>query len=203
MHISLFNNAHHANTKSVVGDSAEIIKGTNVYRAMHGISRVVPTNMGLIDLLSQSRRFMMLVGADVTEGLDPTHTFTKTKTNIFGTGYEAGNRVAIGCALKGRIWSHSVAHDISQWVTWCHGIGIKLRDDTINIDEVFKGFIKPVRVDERPPVVPLAIEWPLEFLSQQEDKVEIKIGTESVPFYDASIDLKNTKKTGLSGLRFL
>lgn len=180
---------HEELAKAVAGESAELIRGENVYRAMHNINRLVPTNLGLLDLVSRTRRFMMLVGADTTEGLDPAQSQSKTKTNLFGFGFEGGERVSIGCSLKGRIWSYLVAHDLSEWMRWCRHVGEKLIDDTVSTDAIFKNFVKPVYVRERPSLVPLAIEWPLAFLSEQEDKISVKIKDNEVLFYDADLEI--------------
>jgi superfamily II DNA or RNA helicase len=175
--------------KAVCGESAEIIQGNHVYRAMHNIRRMVPTNLGLLDLVSRTRRFMMLVGADTTEGLDPAQSRTKTKTNLFGFGFEGGERVSIGCSLKGRIWSYLVANDLSQWMRWCHHVGAKLVDETIDTDAIFRHFAKPTVVKARPNLVPLAIEWPLAFLAEQEDRISVKVKAHESLFFDVGLEI--------------
>lgn len=180
---------HEEIAKAVAGEEAEIVGGEQVYRAMHGINRMVPTNLGLLDLVSRTRRFMMLVGADTTEGLDPSQSQSKTKTNLFGFGFENGERVSIGCSLKGRIWSYLVADDLSQWMRWCHRVGAKLVNESISTEEVFKNFVKPVYVRERPALVPLAIEWPLAFLAKQEDRISVRVGETEALFLDTDLEI--------------
>ncbi|CCF85236.1 Type III restriction protein res subunit (fragment) [Nitrolancea hollandica Lb] len=85
--------------KAVCGDTAVIITGENVYRVMAQIKRLVPTNVGLLDVRNRSRRFSMHVGADVVEGFPVAEAQTKTKTNIFAYGFEEGDRVSIGASL--------------------------------------------------------------------------------------------------------
>src|SRR3546814_8002442 len=113
------------------------------------MTRLVPTNVGLLDIRSRSRRFTMHVGADVTEGLPLTEAHTKAQTNIFAYGYDGGDRTGIGASLKGRIWSHRVANTLKEWTDWCDHIGSKLQDDTISVDQVMKDFIRPVVVDRK------------------------------------------------------
>ena len=201
--INSSNNAslHEDIAQAVAEDSVEIVRGENVYRAMHGIQRMVPTNLGLSDLVSRTRRFMMLVGADVVEGLEQSQTQTKTKTNLFGFGFEGGERASIGCSLKGRIWSYLIAEDISGWVDWCNHIGVKLVDESISTDDVFRGFIKPQYVQRRPSLMPLAIEWPLAFLAEQENKISVVIGDETVPFYETTLEITEHKREGLIPFR--
>lgn len=182
--------------KQVGGEAAELIRGPEIYRALHGINRMVPTNLGLLDFVSRARRFTMHVGADVADGLAPSQTNTKTKTNLFGFGFENGERASIGCSLKGRIWSYLVANDLASWAAWCRGVGRKLLDESITSEDVFRGFIRPVRVVSRPPLVPLAIEWPLEFLAAQEDRVSVAVGTDEAMFFDADLRILEHRREG-------
>ncbi len=129
--------------EAVCGSSTEIIKGEIVYRVMARVNRLVPTNVGLIDVRSRARRFSLHVGADVTEGFPTAEAQTKTKTNIFAYGYEDGGFVSFGGSLKGRVWSYRAAHSLLEWADWCDKVGQKLTDDTISIDAVMRDFIRP------------------------------------------------------------
>jgi hypothetical protein len=172
LYINSSNNdsVHKVLAKAVCGCSAELISGEDVFRVMAGVKRLVPTNVGLLDVRNLSRRFSMHVGADVIEGFPVAQAQTKTKTNIFAYGYENGERVSIGGSLKGRIWSYRVAPTIKHWTDWCDHIGAKVSDSEINLDEVMRGFIRPKVVDRRPPYVALGLEWPWEvFMSLSEE----------------------------------
>lgn len=180
---------HEDLAKAVGGDDVQLIYGDVVYRALHGITRMVATNLGLLDSVSRTRRFMMLVGADTTEGFDTVQSQSKAKTNLFGHGYENAERVTMGCSRKGRVWSYQKTDDLSEWVKWCHHIGTKLIDDTIDTGKIFKNFLKPVLVQKRPELVPLTIEWPLAFLQQQEDRVTVNLKGEETLFYDVGLEI--------------
>lgn len=156
--------SHHERlAKAVVGESAERITGETVYRAMSGLDRLVPTNVGLLDYRNRSRRFSMHVGADVVEGFPASEAATKTKTNIFAVGFERGERTTVGASLKGRIWSYRVANSIKEWVDWCDHIGAKLLNDQLDVDAIMARFIRPEVLNDRPNLVPLALEWTWEF----------------------------------------
>ncbi len=189
--INSSNNAslHEDLAKTIAGETAEIIRGESVYRALHNIKRMVATNLGLLDLVSRTRRFMMLMGSDTTEGLDAALSGNKTKTNLFGYGYEDGKPISIGCSLKGRIWSQLVAHDLRDWRLFCRQIGAKLTDETISTEEIFKNFVKPVLIQERPPLVPLAIEWPLAFFEYREDRISVTIDQETRLFLETELEI--------------
>ena len=146
--------------EAVIGDSAARFTGSTVYRVMADIDRLVPTNVGVLDVHDQFRRFSMHVGSDVTASFSQAEAGTKSQTNISGGGYRDGEHVNISASRKGRIWSHSAATSLKEWCDWCDSIGEKLLDDTISIDKVIGQFILPQRLDGRPDGTVLAAEWP-------------------------------------------
>ena len=175
--------------KAVCGESATRITGEAVYRAMAQLARLVPTNVGVLDVRNRSRRFSMHVGADVSEGFPVAEAQTKTKTNIFATGYHEGIRVTIGVALKGRIWSQRAASSLWQWVDWCDGVGSKVTDDGISVDEVMRGFIRPTVVERRPPVVPIALEWPWQLYALVTEDLRLSKGGRTWPLIDVELNI--------------
>jgi superfamily II DNA or RNA helicase len=194
LYINSSNNksAHEALARAVCGDNVKHVAGETVYRVMARISRLVPTNVGLLDIRNRSRRFSMHVGADVVEGFPVAEQATKAKTNIFAYGYENGGRVSIGAAVKkGRIWSHRVAPTLKQWTDWCDHIGEKLDDEGISLDEVMRSLIRPEIIEERPALVPLAMEWGWESLLSTTEGVRVEANGESWPLLD--VDLRITE----------
>lgn len=181
--------------KAVAGDDVERVTGENIYRVMANLARLVPTNIGVLDTRSRSRRFSMHVGADVSEGFPQAEAQTKTKTNIFATGYAEGDRVTIGASLKGRIWSHRAARTIPEWMAWCDHVGRKVTDPGISVDDVMRGFIRPTVVDSRPPFVPLALEWPWQLYSVSEE-VKVSLGGRVWPLIDTELIVTRFVSTG-------
>lgn len=157
----------------VLGPGAERFTGSTVYRVMADIERLVPTNVGVIDIHDQFRRFSMHVGSDVTASFSDAEAGTKSQTNISGGGFRGGEHVNISASLKGRIWSHATAESLKQWCEWCDGVGDKLLDDTISIDQVINQFILPERLSGRPEGVLLALEWPWTIHMQQSETVRL------------------------------
>lgn len=189
--------SHHEDlAHAVCGESAQRITGEKVYRVMADLKRLVPTNLGLLDVRNRSRRFSMHVGADVTEGFPRVEAQTKTKTNIFAYGYENGVKVSVGASLKGRIWSHMVANSLKQWVDWCDHVGSKLSNDAISIDEVMQNFIKPENIEVRPPLVPLAIDWPWQVYANQSEDLRLEHAGASSALVDVSFRLLNFVDAG-------
>jgi hypothetical protein len=189
--------SHHEDlARAVAGANAVRITGENVYRVMAQVKRLVPTNVGLLDIRNRSRRFSMHVGADVSEGFPVAEAQTKTKTNIFAYGYEDGERVSVGASLKGRIWSYRVANTLKEWVDWCDHIGAKLIDSGISVDEVMKDFIRPAAVETRPPYVPLALEWPWQVFANMSDELRISHSDKAWPVIDVELRIIDHSDSG-------
>ncbi len=182
--------------KTVCGEDVEILNGEEIYRSMAKIDRLVPTNVGVLDIRNRSRRFSLHVGADVIEGFPLAEAQTKTKTNIFASGFENGYKVSIGASLKGRIWSYRIATSISDWVEWCNHIGQKVIDSEINPDVVMGGFIRPIVVDSRPPYVALGIDWPWEVYANCTDETRLKYAGHEWPLIDSYPKISNFNTDG-------
>jgi len=86
---------------------------------MYGIDHLIPTNVGVLEVHDRDRRFAFYAGANVTEGFTDAEAQTKAQTNIFGSGFEDGERVTIGASRKGRVWSYRAAETLKHWVDWC------------------------------------------------------------------------------------
>ena len=170
--------------QAVTGSTATVINGEAVYRVMARVDRLVPTNVGVLDVRNRSRRFSMHVGADVIEGFTEAESQTKAKTNIFAFGFEEGERVSVGASLKGRVWSYRVAPTLKHWVDWCDHVGPKIADEGISIDEVMRGFIRPKTLEGRPELVALAVELWEPLLSTSEE-LRVRLGADD----DAIVDL--------------
>lgn len=152
---------HHQKLAEVVaGATATRIRGDDVFRTFGGVDRPIPTNVGLLDIRSRARKHAQYAGANVNEGFPTGEKGTKTQTNIFAHGYRDGSRVQLGASLKGRVWARREAGNVLDWVNWCRSTGARLTDSTINIDEVLANFIRPDLLDDRPPLIVLAAEWP-------------------------------------------
>jgi superfamily II DNA or RNA helicase len=198
LYINSSNNdsVHEELAKTVCGERSNRITGENVYRVMAQVNRLVPTNVGVLDFRNRARRFSMHVGADVTEGFPVAEAQTKTKTNVFAYGYEDGGRVSIGASLKGRIWSYRAADTLKEWVDWCNHVGGKLIDDTISVDEVLRHFIRPKVVEERPPLVALALEWPWDVFRSTTEEVRIQRDGSDWPLVDADLRITSHSSEG-------
>jgi superfamily II DNA or RNA helicase len=202
LYINSSNNdsVHKKLAETVCNGNAEIIKGEVVYRVMAHVNRLVPTNVGLIDVRSRARRFSMHVGADVTEGFPVAEAQTKTKTNIFAFGFENGDRVSFGGSLKGRVWSYQAARSLIEWADWCDSVGAKLTDESISVDGVMRDFIRPMEVRERPKLVILGVDWPYEIYVNTSDEARLSYQGVYAQLIDA--DLRVTEHSEDGPVRF-
>lgn len=161
----------------VCGAGVARLKGEEVYRALADVQRPTPTNVGVIDLRSRSRRFSMHVGADVYESFPLAEQQSKANMNIFVVGFRDGERVSIGAAAKkGRVWSQRAADSILEWVQWCDELGPSLNDPTITMEGLLRGFVRPKPLDERPALFPLAIDWPWIAYVHASESVKLQAG---------------------------
>ena len=182
--------------KAVAGDDIAIIRGEIIYRALYGINHLILLNLGLIHNFSRAAQFTMHVGSDIKSGLSVQSLENRRTSNTFGKGFRDGEKITMGASYKGRIWSHRVAENVLEWVEWCHHVGAKLTDENISVDDILRHVIVPKIVFERPKLMPLAIEWPEDFLTRPEQNILLDVDGHRVPLYEASIDITSFTEDG-------
>ena len=187
---------HTALAKAAVGDEAEIVRGEDVFRAFHGINRLVLQNVGLNHAIGRAVRFSMYSGGDVGVLWSEVTQGTKTRSNIFGSGYENGKKVTLGCSRKGRFWTFAIASDISEWLSWCASVGRKVLDQSVTPDGILRHALSAQTVKARPSGVPLSVEWSDELLKRPEHLVSIEVGQFDVPFWNVGLSLPSRSETG-------
>ncbi|MBM7558160.1 DEAD/DEAH box helicase [Halanaerobacter jeridensis] len=165
-----------------------IISGEKVFRCFDGINRIILQNVGLSNAINGPVRFRMYAGTDIVEGLSDAQKRNTIKSNIFGLGYENGQKTSIGCSYKGKIWSKKRV-DLLEWCNWCGLVGEKLKNDQIDIDDLINGVLKPEVIEERPNLMPVGIEWPESFLIEYQTTINIIFDESDYPLYETSIEL--------------
>lgn len=148
-----------------IGRNIRQIQEEDVFRVLGKIERLMFYSAGLRGSGHGGIRFTMLAGLDVAKAIDPAQMQNSTKSNLFGVGYEDGQRISIGCSRKGTIWAMQ-ATSIPEWTKWCQKVGKKLLDQTIPTDEYLEHALVPEAIDEYPfdpsdpDTHPLCIDWP-------------------------------------------
>lgn len=193
LYINSSNNdsVHEKLAQAVLGElELQPLRGEAVYRVFHEVQRLAPNNVGLLDARSRNRRYTSYVGSDVTDALPVSQKQTKTQTHIAGVGYLDGARYSIAASLKGRVWSHRTADGLKPWVDWCDVVGPKIIDDSISVDEIMAGFIRPEDIDEWPDLHVLALEMPAELAELLED-ADLEHRSLTVPFHEIELSVKS------------
>lgn len=148
--------------------------------------------VGLNSAIAGPIRYKMFAGVDVATGLSEATKSNVTKSNLFGVGYEGGNKISIGCSYKGTIWAKWV-ETIDYWKKWCDHNASKILNPDIDVSTVLSNALVPEVVTERPPVVPYNIEFPVEI--DLNDLVYIQNNVWSLPIYQVDITLTVADKT--------
>jgi superfamily II DNA or RNA helicase len=198
IHSSNNTSLHEKLAKALTNDSIEILSGNNegaIFRCFHGIDYFKLQNVGLLEVIGKLIRYNQHIGTDVKPALTQAELKRTKKAVIFGIGYEKGSKVTLGCSYKGRIWSWKVSN-LSDFVEFCDKIGKKVTNSNINVDELLKGTLKPIAIDERPYVFPYAIDWHESIYSEIETRYTFRINEQICEFYNTSIVLIDESDTG-------
>ncbi len=179
-----------------VSGEVTLISGEQVFRALGRINRLMFQSLGVKKHGRRNLSFAMYTGADVAEALGVSERSGSVKNNVSGTGWEEGNKVAIGCSYKGRVWSREQG-SIPSLVRWCKAVGSKLVDDAINVSDIIANVLVPQEVDGLPDAMVLAVEWPAELLGISEERVVFASRNEEWPLYLVDIEFRRTEGNSL------
>lgn len=176
-------------------NTSQILEGDNIYRSFANVKRLRLQNLGLKDNFSKLANFTMTTGQDIVPTLPIARRQNKTKTNTYGTGFVDGMETSVGCSCKGRVWARKTGN-IDEFRQWCRDIGRNLLNEDYNPDEILEGTLKSIGLNERPPVFPFTVDWPLDLYQRTEQQVLLKIPNvlESTSIAHFDIDIINPSK---------
>lgn len=183
--------------KTIIGDNAEIINGDNcgqIFRVLGKIKRFKLQNVGLSEIIGKFIRFVMRVGSDIEPALSKSQLNKAKKSMIYGTGYENGDEISIGCSYKGRIWSRR-RNDLPTLIKWFNHIGKKINDNKINGDEILKDALVAKALMDRPHEIPFMIDWNEDVYNNIETKYVFNINNNNYNLYNLDIKLIDAKET--------
>jgi superfamily II DNA or RNA helicase len=180
--------------EAVAGD-VEQVRGAKVFRCLSGVNRLKLQNVGLLEQLGRLIRYTMRAGSDVESGISEAQRQRAIKSNLFGQGFENGQRTTIGCSYKGRIWSYKTTN-LLQLTTWCREVGKKLTDDALDPEEVLRGTLVPRLVTERPRKLPITVEWPDIFYKEPENAFSFQANDRTFYPHDADLHLVDPSEDG-------
>ena len=102
--------------------------------------------------------FKSYYGKDVQEGISMTEQKQLTANNLFGNGYRRGERVSVGCSVKGKIWSHTRGN-LLEYTKWARMIGKLVENEKIDPNSFINNTLRVQAISELPQIAPIAIDW--------------------------------------------
>lgn len=181
-------------SKAICGDQAKIKNGQRVFNIFSGVERVLARNVGVSTLGKIS--YTMHFGNDITTGLSKLDKSNGVLNNIFGWGFENGERVAEGCSAKrGKIWSIG-GGPITLWKQWCLKVADKIFDNKIQENQIVQDFLRPQELDKRYNSIPLLVQWSENILKASEDNISIFFGDKEYKIYDVDLEITEHNDSG-------
>lgn len=186
--------ANHRRVAHAVGKDVLLIDEENIFRVLGKIERLMFYSAGLRGGSRGGIRFQMLSGTDVAKAIDPAQQQNSTKSNLFGVGYEDGQRVSIGCSRKGTIWSMQ-STSIPEWKKWCQQVGKKLLDHAILTNVYLEHTLVPKEISSLPGDNPLFLDWPHSFYSMLPRSPKLREGVRHFEWIDCDLTLTHWSPT--------
>jgi superfamily II DNA or RNA helicase len=182
--------------EALVGKNISLYNEADIYRTLHNVFQLELFNLGLKSQIDGPISFTMYAGNGIVKGLSELEKGMHS-SNLFGVGYEDGEKITIGCSNKGRVWTKLVK-SIPDYCDWCDKTGSKLLDETIDTKNIFDFIQKPERISKLPEdKIPISIKWNERFYYEPQtacygskNNFVIDYDIELVSFTDSSITFK-------------
>lgn len=167
-----------------------LITGMNVFRIFHDVNRLSLYNVGTRRGIGQDITFQSYFGKGVQDGIKLLEQGTLIKNNIFGVGYKNGEKVSLGCSVKGKMWSYQRGN-LDELTKWCKMIGEIVEDETIDPNIVLQHTLAIEKLQQRPNVMPILIDWHPEMYENAESRYLLIINGDSSDLSDTELNLVN------------
>jgi len=177
--------------KKVLGEDVSLLNELNVFKVFHDISRISLQNVGLKEFLNRTIRFKMLTGSDIEEAISTATQSRTQKAFVFGSGYQKGNKISLGCSYKGRIWSYARGN-LKEYVKWCDIIGSKVANPDIDPNQILKDTLIPNFIDTIPNKYSVAIDWNESYYDLSDRKKYLKINNEKIDIINLELKIDTT-----------
>lgn len=189
LHGSSINGAYGELARALCGADVELMVAPNLFRCFHGVNRLILNNVGLNEHLGRQVRYTGRMGSDVEARIGQAARQGSTKAVLAGQGFERGQRVSVGAAKRGRVWSN-LRLRVDTFSSWAKGMGQKLVDESIDASAVLEGTLKPDAIGTIPNKVAIAVEWPVELLLRPEHTTNfIASGVTEQPMSEVDIEV--------------
>lgn len=177
------------------------ISGMNVFRIFHNVNRLSLFNVGTRRGIGQDVTFQSYYGKGVQDGIRELEQGTLIKNNIFGVGYKEGEKVSLGCSVKGKIWSYQRGN-LDELTKWCRDIGEIVSDNSIDPNVVLQHTLAIEKLQQRPNVMPILIDWNPEMYENIENKYSLFINGVNFDFAFVELNLMNPSVDLNQSLKF-
>ncbi|MDX1700252.1 MAG: DEAD/DEAH box helicase family protein, partial [Melioribacteraceae bacterium] len=178
------------------------ISGMNVFRIFHNVNRLSLFNVGTRRGFGQDVTFQSYYGKGVQDGIRELEQGTLIKNNIFGVGYKEGEKVSLGCSVKGKIWSYQRGN-LDELTKWCREIGEIVSDNTIDPNVVLQHTLAIEKLQQRPNVMPILIDWNPEMYENTENRYSLSINGSIYDFAFIELNILNPSVDINQGLMFV
>lgn len=173
---------------AIFNDQNSIISGMNVFRVFHDVKRLRLYNFGGRKGIGQDISYQSFFGKNVEDGIKQLEQGTLKKNNAFGTGYTSGEKVSIGCSVKGKVWAY-LRGNLKELNDWCENLGSILINQSINPNIFLKNTIIPEIITSRPTnTLPISADWNSEIYRHPENKYSFKLNSNGKTY-----DLSNSE----------
>jgi hypothetical protein len=201
LHGSNINGSYGDLAKALCGNDVELMVAPNLFRCFHGVNRLVLNNVGLNEHLGRQVRYTGRMGSDVEARIGQAARQGATKAVLAGQGFAGGQRVSVGAAKRGRVWSN-LRLRVDSFAAWARGIGRKVVDESIDPDVVLAGTLKPDAIGTVPNKVAIAVEWPVDLLMRPEHVTNfLATGVTEEPLTNVDIEVSPRADDGPIVLR--
>lgn len=172
--------------KNLISKDAVRFTGDKTFRVLHNINLLKFQNIGLTRG-TRDLRFTMHVGRDVTAILGELEDGTAIKSNVFGIGFENGQKSTAGCSAKGKMWKMT-ADSIDEWVRWCDTTSQKINNKKIDTRSILDYVVRTEQIENEWPSGIFYADWPETIYIENEKNIDITINGVSYNLTDLNCD---------------
>lgn len=188
VHTSLKNLSYNRLVKAIFGDGTIQIKGMDMFKIFHNVKRLTLYNVGARKGTGRDISFQSFFGKGVQDGIKLLEQGTFIKNNFFGVGYKDGEKVSLGCSVKGKVWSY-LRGNLNELTQWCKDVGEVLIDPNINPNAVLENTLIPKTIKVKPNVTPIAVEWHHEMFQYAENRYKISINGSTYDLSNSELNI--------------
>lgn len=188
VHSSLKSLSSNKLVESIFGGEFTLISGMDMFKIFHEVNRLTLYNVGARKGTGRDISFQSFFGKGVQDGLKLLEQGTLIKNNVFGVGFKDGEKVSLGCSVKGKVWSY-LRGNLNELTQWCQKIGDVLENPNINPNTVLENTLVPITIIERPDAMPIAIEWHHVMYEYAENRYVININGNNYDLSNSELNI--------------